>query len=344
MDSVKSPAIIAKAGDQPGVRAPATVERGGVTANVSLNFSLAKVIAIFTVMAGHWFTGTILWIPVTFGLFVFAYSSGYFTARIYGSTIDLRQFWKKKLERLGLRYWVILIFLAIVVGMKGGTVLHWHSLVHFLGMSGALNWLDIPNRSGLGAGLWFFTLLLLFYFCYPFLAKLTESKVTTWVGALAATATAVFLEMTVKVGHELWLTALGFILGVGFGRHEVKISARVAACFFALAAGCLFVINVVSNHREFNTFLIAAASISLSLWLSKVTLVNFKALIVCAKLDKYLLEIFLIHTYLFVRFSGNTALDFAGSVLLTVFAAKVLNTVVEWLTPLVLERQPKIGN
>ncbi|VXC21604.1 hypothetical protein MASSI9I_51438 [Massilia sp. 9I] len=33
------------------------------TADLSRNFSFAKVLAILTVTTGHWFTGTILWIP-----------------------------------------------------------------------------------------------------------------------------------------------------------------------------------------------------------------------------------------------------------------------------------------
>ena len=82
-------------------------------ARVSLNFSVAKVVAIFTVLLGHWFSPSILWIPVTIGLFIFAYSSGYFTARIYGARLDIRRFWVNKLERLGIRYWVTLGFLAV---------------------------------------------------------------------------------------------------------------------------------------------------------------------------------------------------------------------------------------
>jgi hypothetical protein len=316
-----------------------SIHQARVSPDISLNYSLAKVIAIFTVMAGHWFTGTILWIPVTFGLFIFAFSSAYFTARIYGVSIDRKRFWRKKLERLGLRYWVILSFLAIVVGLKGGTILHWHTLIHLFGLSGVLNWLAVPNRSGLGAGLWFFTLLLLFYILYPFLARLSESKVRSRLVAIGATAAAVFLETEVKVGHELWLTSLGFILGVVFGVNETKMGARAAAFSFVLFCGSLFAINILSSHREFNIFLITAASISIALWLSKATLVYWPAVRSLAKLEKYLLEIFLIHTYLFVHFSGNTVVDFAVSGLLVVVVAMGLNSLVEWLSPLVFERR-----
>lgn len=334
MNQLKSPSAA------PLVRpSSAPPETARVSANASLNFSVAKVIAILTVMAGHWFTGTILWIPVTFGLFVFAFSSAYFTARIYGVAIDRGHFWRKKLERLGLRYWVILGFLAVVVAFKGGTVLHWHTLVHFLGVSGAMNWLLIPNRSGLGAGLWFFTLLLLFYISYPYLAKLCQSKANASVFAIAATVGAVYLETTHKVGHELWLTALGFFLGVVFGMHETGMRARTAAVLFMVACGTLFGLNLLSGQKQFNTVLIAAASIALSLWLAVATPILRTVAAIIARLEKYLLEIFLIHTYLFIHLSGNSGLDFLASLLLVVLAAMSLNWVVEVMSARLFERK-----
>jgi hypothetical protein len=309
-----------------------------ISRGVSLNFSVAKVIAIFMVVAGHWFAGTILWIPVTFGLFVFAFSSAYFTSRIYGVELDRKRFWCKKLERLGLRFWVIMSFLAILLAVEGRVIFHWHTLVHFLGLSGALNWLAIPNRSALGAGLWFFTLLLMFYVSYPYLARLTQSKVAGILAAVVATVGAIFLEERVKVGHELWLTSLGFILGVVYGLHEPRFSARSAFILAGLSCACLLGLNLFSSHRQFNTVLIAAASIAISLWLSKTILPQWRTVKVFAKLENYLLEIFIMHTYLFVHVSGNPVLDFVLSISLILIAAIAVNHVVAWLSSQVFFR------
>jgi hypothetical protein len=307
--------------------------------NVSLNFSIAKVIAIFTVVAGHWFTGTILWIPVTFGLFIFAFSSAYFTSKAYGTKIDRQRFWRKKLERLGLRFWVILSFLSLILLATGKPVLHWHSLVHFLGLSGVLNWFAIPNRSTLGAGLWFFTLLLLFYIAYPYLVKISEKRANASLIALTASTAALFLEMKVKVGHELWLTALGFVLGIVYGLHEPKVSQRSAIFLSGLFFVSLLLVNLFSSYKQFNPILILATSISLSVWVSKVRLPVSGAAQKIAKMDIYLLEIFLIHTYLFIHISGNTIVDFLISVLLIVMVAIALNRVVVRLSSIVFTHQ-----
>lgn len=300
--------------------------------DTSLNFSVAKVIAIFTVVAGHWFIGTVLWIPVTFGLFIFAFSSAYFTSKGYGTEIDKQRFWRKKLERLGLRFWVILTFLAIILAAAGKPVFHWHSLLHYAGLSGFLNWFAITNQSALGAGLWFFTLLLLFYASYPYIAKQSASRSSACVISAIAAAGALFLDATVKVGHELWLTAFGFILGVVYGLHEPKVSQRSAFFLSGLFCCALLLLNLFSSYNQFNPVLILATSVSISVWLSKAKMPAWGIAKRLASLDVYLLEIFLIHTYLFVHVTGKSILDFFASVVLIVVVSMVLNRIVVQLS------------
>lgn len=310
-----------------------------VSEDASFNFSVAKVVAIFTVVAGHWFTGTVLWIPVTFGLFIFAFSSGYFTARIYGVNLNRAQFWRKKIDRLAIRYWVALLFLAILLSARSREILDWETLIHFMGLSGVLNWIGVPNHSALGAGLWFFTLLLAFYVAYPFLAKLTESKTRAmWISGLSIVL-AVALEDHVKVGHELWLTMLGFILGVAFGLHQLRV--RPVAMLIAAIACCILLadLNLLTKYKQFNTALIASTSLLLSIWLSQAVLPKWQWVKVVAKLDQYLLEIFLIHSYLFIHLFANSPVDFVLSVVLTMFVAFALNLIVAFVQGIVDKRR-----
>ncbi|MCU6498844.1 acyltransferase [Rugamonas sp. A1-17] len=293
-------------------------------ARISLNFSIAKVIAIFTVLAGHWFSPSILWIPVTVGLFIFAFSSGYFTSRRYGAGVDIGRFWKNKLERLGARYWVILGFLAVVVMLRGGVLFHWHTLVHFLGLSGVLNWMGIHNRSGLGAGLWFFTLLLMFYLTYPLLAKVCRSAPRAMVVAASSTVIAIYLEERSRIGHELWLTSLGFILGVAYGMPRPRLRARPAALVAALGCVALLAAHGI-GLKGANTALIALTSIACCMWLANATGFRWHGLSRLVRLEDYLLEIFLVHTYLFVHPTHNTLLDLVISTVVIVAVAAGLH-------------------
>lgn len=331
---------MAKEGVFPGGAKTRTGPSGtGISPNVSLNYSVAKVIAILTVAAGHWFAGSLLWIPVTFGLFVFAFSSAYFITKIYGDRANPGKFWLRKLERLGLRYWVILAFLAVLLAAQGKTVLHWHSLVHLLGLSGALNWMQIWNQSGLGAGLWFFTLLLLFYLAYPYLFLVARLKPAIVVAvSLFATVGAIYLEHHMSLGHELYLTALGFVLGVMYGAHEPRISAWLAGLMALLSCAALVVLNAYLHYKGANTALIALASIGIALWLSTAGLPQWAITRKIARLEAYLLEIFMIHVYLFIRPTGNSLLDFVISMGLVVAAAVAIHRIAGFLSALVFDR------
>jgi hypothetical protein len=279
-----------------------------------------------------------LWIPVTFGLFIFSFSSGYFTAKIYGAHVDRARFWRRKLERLGLRYWVILAFLVCVVALNGKTVLHWHTLIHFAGLSGVLNWLAVPNRSGLGAGLWFFTLLLVFYLAYPYIARISSSKKAAVPMALAGLGAAIFLEEHVKVGHELWLTSLGFILGVTFAMQEPKLRELIPGLMALGLGALLFGLNAFAGYKGMNTVLIALTSIALAVWLARAEAPKWGVMQWFAKLETYLLEIFLIHTYLFYRITGNSLADFSVSLSLIIAFSIAVHHLAEAISARVFDR------
>lgn len=298
---------------------------------VSLNFSVAKVIAILTVTAGHWYAQTLLWIPVTFGLIVFAFSSGYFTAAIYGPNVQRRQFWSKKLKRLGLRFWLILAFLVVVIALEGKTVLHWHTLVHFMGLSGFLNWAGLPSESGLGLGLWFFTLLLIFYLAYPFLAQAMRTKSAAYGLVIVALLATMYLEESVKVGHELWLTAFGFIAGVAWGAHPPPVSNRVMLLLTIALWSALLLLNL-AGFKIWNTFLIASGGIAVAGWLAVTTLPQWVVMRGLAKLEKYVLEIFIVHQYLFFRPTGIDPLNFAVSLVLIIIVSVVLGNIADKLS------------
>ena len=137
----------------------------------SYNFEVAKVALILVVAIAHFGTGLNLWMPATVGLFVFGFASGYFTQDRYGERFNLYRFWIKKLQRLGPHLLVINAFLlCIFLVQRRDGIWSWQTPIAVLGLTGWLNWLQIPNASPFGAGLWFFTLLLLFYLVYPLIA------------------------------------------------------------------------------------------------------------------------------------------------------------------------------
>jgi hypothetical protein len=159
---------------------------------ISRNFHVAKVISILAVIVGHYFGG-ILWVLVTIGLLVFSYSSGFFTFLKYNEDFSKKEFWMKKVERLGIRLVVINVFLMIVfiIQSKSG-IWTWHTVINMVGFNGFLNWFRIPNQSPYGAGGWFLTLLLIFYIFYPGIEYLNRRKPISYFFILFFVSTAFF--------------------------------------------------------------------------------------------------------------------------------------------------------
>ena len=112
--------------------------------------------------------------------------------------------------RISLVINVFLLCLFLVQRRPG--IVTWQTPVNMLGLSGILNWFDLPNPSPFGAGLWFFTLLLTFYALYPILRLVSRSR--GWLAALACVSLVAFavLDRCCPMGHALWLTAWSFIL------------------------------------------------------------------------------------------------------------------------------------
>lgn len=240
-----------------------------INPQTSFNFTVAKVLAILLVVTGHFFGGSLLWIPVTVGLFVFAYSSAYFTTKKYGDSFEHKSFWANKIGRLVIPFWLtqgFLLLFFVATGREG--IWTWQTLIHWLGQSGWLNWFAIPNASPFGAGLWFFTLLLIFYLLYPYLSRWNGASARARLALPIALAFALILDHEVKVGHALWLTAFTFWFGVYVARNPLGGSVRL---WFFVGAGSTLLM-LVANYfgvKILNVFLLLGMSIAAVLWIEK---------------------------------------------------------------------------
>ncbi|MGZ5202905.1 MAG: hypothetical protein ACXWC4_24340, partial [Telluria sp.] len=219
----------------------------------------------------------------------------------------------------------------------GRTVFHWHTLVHVFGLSGFLN-LFGHSVSSLGAGLWFFTLLLLFYVAYPYLARLAAASRGDFLLPLVATVFFFYLNEHVILPFSLWLTTLGFILGVFAGLYGTQVPARVSLVLTVGALAMLLASNIVFGYKTANADLLALACVTVNLWLMRARLPQWKILRGVAGLEGCLLEIFIIHTYLFIHPTGINALDFVITMSLVTGMAWFLNIAGNRLVKLIFSK------
>lgn len=270
------------------------------SADVSRTFAIAKVLSIIVVATAHYLPGTVLWVPQTVGLFVFAFSSGFFTGRKYAGRFSLGRFWRAKVDRLAVRLLVIdacLLILFLAQGRPG--IVRWQTLPSLVGLSGFLTWFKVPSPSPFGAGLWFFTLLWLFYGAYPLLNRATARPGPAAVTLAVALAACSILHVHLKVGHMLWLTAFAFVFGVYSARHSLRVRPVIPAVLAVGLAGVMVLLNVKWDWTQANYWLILLVSVATVYFLMQGPL-RGRAFAWLLVFSGCVMELYFVHTYVFI--------------------------------------------
>lgn len=300
--------------------------------SISYNFNVAKVISILIIATGHFSTNSqgilaSLWIVVSIALFVFSFSSGFFTANKYSGNFHPKNFWKAKILRLIPSIIVIDIFLLIAFIIQGKeNILSWHTIPSLFGLNGILNWIGIANLSPFGGGLWFFTVLLLFYFLYPLLNILLSERKKAVAFLILSYIILSLMHYNITIGYMIWLTVFGFIFGVFMSTYRITIKARYCALIFILSTISMVLINKVFAYNSLNYFFICICSISLCLYLLNKKLPDF-ILNKTTLLSTVTLEIYFIHTTLFITPTNIEMIDYLLSFMLIILTSLCLNKI-----------------
>ena len=276
----------------------------------SYNFTIAKVVAIFVVAGAHFLPLPGDWIAASVALFVFGFSSSYFTSAKYHDSFRLGPFWRRKLYRLGPDLLVINLFLLglfLVQGKQG--IWTWQTLTCVFGVKGFLTWFGLGNPSPYGGGLWFLTLLLLFYAFYPGLRFIGRSRLAISVLTVASVVGQYLLTRYVSMGHGLWFTAWSFLLGVWAQRLNWSVPVVLSGALTIGLSVVLLGLNLLLQFKQLNPVLIVVISISTVSWLKDARLPK-KLPSALGLLSGCLLEIYLLHSYFFLRVTGYSAADF----------------------------------
>ena len=193
--------------------------------NISRNLSVAKGFSALTVMFGHYTHIPNFWVIVTIGMLIFSISSGYFTYYNSHGSFSCFQYWYRKGNRLIPHLLTINIFLFGLFLFQGKPgVWSIHTLVNLSGMNGLLNWFRIQNISPFGNGMWFLTLLIIFYVVYPLLEKFYRNKKVSIVFTILLLLFFYYMHLRIQFGHALWLTASGFPIGLYLARSKLSLS------------------------------------------------------------------------------------------------------------------------
>jgi hypothetical protein len=263
---------------------------------------------------------------------VFSYSSGYFTAAKYSEGFDKKVFWLNKFKRLGLVLLFADLFLLILfLIQKRPDILSWYTIVSGLGLTGLLNWFYIPNKTPFGAGLWFLTLLYIFYIFYPFLLKLSLNKKKAYIFCILYSFVMWLLNQYNPYGHALWLTSCGFIWGVVMSRHKIQC-AKQLSLFLMLFSLCFMIfLNFIFVFKQTNFLLMLIFSINLMLYLEKVNVYTFFIKFL-SPLKNTVFFIYILHPYLYLSIFDKNIPDTLISIVFVIFFCKLYEVFTNFIT------------
>lgn len=290
----------------------------------SKNLSTVKGVAALIVMVGHYASIPNFWVVVTVCLLIFTISSGYFTWQRYHGEFSWCHYWRGKAIRLGSRLIIIELFLFCLFLVEGRNELwSWHTIVNLAGLNGFLNWFHIPNRSPYGAGMWFLTLLLIFYAAYPFLERFYRRNSSSLAVTICGILSLFVLNRTMVYGHALWLTAAGFLVGIFLAQRHVRLTVIAAAAMVIMSAVSMIVFHTLFAFDTANFFFILSVAIGVNLFLMEVDLPQ-QVTRIGTWLSGILLEIYLLHPYLKVTLTGMNVLDVSISIAVVLFVGALL--------------------
>lgn len=315
----------------------------GIDAQVSRSFHVAKALAILMVVTAHFLPGRGLWPAASVGLFIFGFSSGYFTSAKYARRLYLGEFWARKLGRLGphlVLVDVVLLGIFILQGRQG--IWTWQTALNVVGLTGLLNWFRMGNPSPYGAGLWFLTLLLIFYASYPLLRLSARSRASAWAASGAALVLCGFMQYWAPMGHALWLTAWSFVFGALADRMGIRLPVPLSSGLIAAVSVLLVLLNSLLQYEAVNPFLLVATSVLVVLWLIHVRLPAW-VLWPLKPISKSLLELYVLHSYLFLTPTGLAGADLAISLAVLIPVSWLLQRSAGWLWRIVCDRLPSAG-
>jgi surface polysaccharide O-acyltransferase-like enzyme len=199
----------------------------------------------------------------------------------------------------------------------------WQTLLHLVGLGGLLDWLGIANESPLGGGMWFLTLLLGFYALYPLLRLVNRHEPSSSLLLVLALAVMGYCHVRYPMGYDLWPTAFSFLFGVYVAAHPFRLPAWVYGLGGLFCVSLMVSFNFLFRVNSYNAVLIVAASVVCTLWLREATLPPWLMRPI-SYLSDMIMEIYLIHTYLFLSFIGDKFADYFLSMCLVLSAAKIL--------------------
>lgn len=285
--------------------------------NLSKNMSVIKFFAIIAIIFGHYWNVHLVpiplmshwWVISAVGLLIFSISSGFFTSTRYKDSYEFKSFWIKKLYRIGIPFTIVNILLLILFLIeKKDNILSIQTVASWLGIHGIWTWLKIPQVGPYGAGLWFMTVLLIFYFIYPLLEYLNRKKTISFVFSGLTVLLLLIFDHYFPLGYTLWLTITGFPVGIWMANNEISYSRLFIVSVLILTLIMMIILKFFFHVKLFSSLFMLIISYT-AVEICKFMVLPSIIYRIFLPLSTWVITMYIVHMYLFVSPTGYFSID-----------------------------------
>nr|NJM02126.1 acyltransferase [Desulfobacula sp.] len=210
------------------------------TENKIVGFDFVRAFAIFFVFMGHIFGDKLIIRSLSPGLTmsVLGFISAYLLTSKYETFNGA--FYVKRFSRIYSSLVVCLFFITLFHLFLSYEVINQHSIFHYMGLSFFMELFNVANKSSLGSGLWFVTIILLMYLLLPLICILYRHKYSK-AHLIVVILLCLFFNMIMYGTASSWNVVMSFNIGSYVGMNS-NIKTFIQKSFAFYLSTTLFIL------------------------------------------------------------------------------------------------------
>ena len=158
-------------------------------------------------------------------------------------------FYVKRFSRIYSSLIICLSLITVLHLFLSYDVINQHSIIHFMGLSFFMELFQVTNKSSLGGGLWFVTIIIIMYLLLPLMCQFYTHKYKK-IHLLIIIFCCLFFNKVMYGVASSWNVAISFNIGCFIGLNSnIKDFFNKSLAYYALATCVLLVLSGLATSK-----------------------------------------------------------------------------------------------
>ncbi len=221
-----------------------------------IGFDLIRAFAVFFIFFAHIInkqshneTILLIWRSISPGLTMslLGFISAYLLTTKYNSFDG--EFFIKRFSRIYSSLIICLFAITILHLILSYDVVNQHSILHFMGLSFFMELFKVSNKSSLGAGLWFITIINIMYLLLPLISTIYKHKHSK-IHLLLIVVLCLCLDKMMYGTSSAWNVVIAFNIGCYIGLNlKIETLSKKPLILYLIASLILLLICGLATSR-----------------------------------------------------------------------------------------------